>query len=96
MGGVCFLFLKIQQCFQVRQIYSDRYVYVPSAKGLPLGNLTPQLFCNVYMNELGQFIKHKLKAKYYIRYAYDFILLSDSKIWLLKAGIEESRGAPDQ
>ena len=50
--------------------------------GLPLGNLTSQLFVNVYMNELDQFIKHKLKAKYYIRYADDFVILSDNKHWL--------------
>src|SRR3989338_40492 len=39
--------------------------------GLPLGNLTSQLFVNVYMNEFDQFVKHQLKAKYYIRYADD-------------------------
>jgi len=52
--------------------------------GLPLGNLTSQLFVNVYMNEFDQFVKHKLKAKYYIRYADDFILLSENKKWLEK------------
>jgi hypothetical protein len=45
-------------------------------KGLPLGNLTSQLFVNIYMNEFDQFIKHKLKVKYYLRYADDFIFLS--------------------
>lgn len=44
--------------------------------GLPLGNLTSQLFVNIYLNEFDQFIKHKLKGKYYIRYADDFVLLS--------------------
>ena len=44
--------------------------------GLPLGNLTSQLFANVYLNELDQFAKHKLKVKYYIRYADDFTFLS--------------------
>lgn len=43
--------------------------------GLPLGNLTSQLFANVYMNEFDQFIKHTLRIKGYIRYADDFILL---------------------
>ena len=47
--------------------------------GLPLGNLTSQLFVNVYMNEFDQFVKHKLKAKYYIRYADDFVIFSDSR-----------------
>jgi len=51
-------------------------------KGLPLGNLTSQLLINIYMNEFDQFVKHKLKAKYYIRYADDFVFLSHDKKWL--------------
>ncbi|MEK7534856.1 MAG: reverse transcriptase/maturase family protein [Patescibacteria group bacterium] len=50
--------------------------------GLPLGNLTSQLFVNIYMNEFDQFIKHRLKARYYIRYADDFVILSQDKPWL--------------
>ncbi len=50
--------------------------------GLPLGNLTSQLFVNIYMNEFDQFIKHKLKVKYYIRYADDFVVFSKNKIYL--------------
>ncbi|MBI4363369.1 MAG: group II intron reverse transcriptase domain-containing protein [Candidatus Doudnabacteria bacterium] len=53
-----------------------------SKKGLPLGNLTSQLLVNVYMNKFDQFVKHKLKAKYYIRYADDFVILSSSKQYL--------------
>ncbi len=47
--------------------------------GLPLGNLTSQLLVNIYMNEFDQFMKHKLKAKYYIRYADDFVIFSRDK-----------------
>ncbi len=47
--------------------------------GLPLGNLTSQLFVNIYMDKFDQFMKHKLKAKYYIRYCDDFVILSDNK-----------------
>jgi len=50
--------------------------------GLPLGNLTSQILVNIYMNEFDQFVKHKLKAKYYIRYADDFVILSQDKEWL--------------
>ena len=57
---------------------------VHPAKGLPLGNLTSQLFVNVYMNELDQFIKHNIKEKYYIRYADDFVVLSNDRNSLLK------------
>ena len=49
---------------------------------MPLGNLTSQLLVNVYMNEFDQFVKHKLCVKYYIRYADDFVLLSDDRKWL--------------
>ena len=48
-------------------------------KGLPLGNLTSQLLVNIYMNKFDQFVKHKFKAKYYIRYADDFVFLSEDK-----------------
>jgi len=47
--------------------------------GLPLGNLTSQLFCNIYMNQFDQFVKHVLKIDYYIRYADDFVILSSDK-----------------
>ncbi len=50
--------------------------------GLPLGNLTSQLFANVYMNEFDQFVKHELKVRYYIRYADDFVLFSEEKAYL--------------
>lgn len=46
---------------------------------MPLGNLTSQFFANVYLNELDQFVKHKLKAKYYIRYVDDFVIFHASK-----------------
>ncbi len=51
-------------------------------RGLPLGNLTSQLLVNIYMNEFDQFVKHKLKVRHYIRYADDFVFLSDDKVWL--------------
>ena len=46
---------------------------------MPLGNLTSQFFANVYLNELDYFVKHVLKAKYYIRYVDDFVILHSSK-----------------
>ena len=56
--------------------------------GMPLGNLTSQFFANIYLNELDYYIKYNLKAKYYIRYVDDFIILYQSKeqlkIWKRK------------
>jgi len=45
-------------------------------KGLPLGNLTSQLFANVYLNELDQYVKHRLRVPHYLRYCDDFVILS--------------------
>lgn len=62
----------------VWNIVDSFYSTVPG-KGLPLGNLTSQLLVNVYMNEFDQFVKHRLKIKYYVRYADDFVLLSQDR-----------------
>lgn len=40
--------------------------------GIPLGNVTSQLFANVYLHELDRFVKHELKEKYYVRYCDDW------------------------
>jgi len=48
-------------------------------KGLPIGNLTSQLFANIYLHELDFYIKNELKCKYYIRYMDDFIIFDFDK-----------------
>lgn len=50
--------------------------------GIPLGNLTSQLFANVYLNELDRFAKHTLKAVRYVRYMDDFIVIHHDKAQL--------------
>ncbi|MCD7879233.1 MAG: RNA-directed DNA polymerase [Candidatus Gastranaerophilales bacterium] len=52
--------------------------HVPNNQGLPIGNLTSQFFSNVYLNVLDQYVKHKLKCKYYCRYVDDFIIMSEN------------------
>lgn len=51
-------------------------------KGIPLGNLTSQLFANIYLNELDQFVKHKLRCEFYLRYCDDFVLLDQDRFVL--------------
>ena len=58
------------------------YDGVVRGKGIPIGNLTSQLFANLYLNELDQFVKHKLKVRFYLRYMDDFLFLSDNKEFL--------------
>lgn len=52
--------------------------------GLPIGNLSSQFFANVYLDALDQFVKHTLKAKRYIRYVDDFIIVHGDKAQLQK------------
>jgi len=58
--------------------------YAPKNRGLAIGNLTSQFFANVYMNGFDNFIKRKLKAKYYMRYVDDMVLLGRTKEELVK------------
>ena len=53
-------------------------------KGIPIGNLTSQLFANIYLDTLDKHAKHQLKARHYIRYMDDFIILHESKNQLQK------------
>ncbi len=66
----------------IKSFYSDRTVNLKDKKGIPIGNLTSQLFSNIYLNELDQFLKHQLKVKYYLRYADDFVILHDQRSYL--------------
>jgi len=53
-------------------------------KGLPIGNLTSQLFSNVYFNQFDHFVKKELGIKYYGRYVDDFIIVHPNKDYLLQ------------
>ena len=55
-----------------------------SGKGVPLGNLISQLFANIVLDELDQFVKHILRWKKYLRYADDFVFLTEDRIALEK------------
>ena len=59
--------------------------HAPADTGLPIGNLSSQFFANVYLNDLDQLIKHKIRARHYTRYVDDFVLLHESPQWLNEA-----------
>lgn len=50
--------------------------------GLPIGNLTSQVFANFYMNYFDHFVKDTLQLKYYGRYVDDFIIVHSDKEYL--------------
>ena len=57
-------------------------LYVTKGKGIPLGNLTSQIFSNIYLDIFDQYVKRILRVKYYIRYADDFVVLDNDKEYL--------------
>lgn len=52
--------------------------YGEDGRGLPVGNLLSQLFANLVLNELDNFVKHELKEDKYTRYMDDFAIVSNS------------------
>lgn len=58
----------------------ERLIFsAPGENGIPIGNLTSQLFANVYLNDLDQHIKRQLRVRHYIRYMDDFVLLTETR-----------------
>ncbi|MCQ2793630.1 MAG: RNA-directed DNA polymerase, partial [Bacilli bacterium] len=58
---------------------SKSLFHTPNGCGLPIGNLTSQLFSNVYLNLLDQYVKRKLKCRHYGRYVDDFYIVGRDK-----------------
>ncbi len=77
------LFVKVE-CPETRWLLENiiKSFEKEKGKGLPLGNVTSQLFANVYMNVFDQFMKHELKAMHYIRYCDDFVIVSEKREFL--------------
>jgi hypothetical protein len=61
----------------VREILES--FHTTPGRGLPLGNVTSQLFANIYLHELDQFIVNDLKVPHYVRYCDDFVLLGETQ-----------------
>lgn len=57
-------------------------ISVKHRTGLPIGNLTSQLFANIYLNELDHFIKDRLRVRWYGRYMDDFFVLHHDRTYL--------------
>lgn len=51
-------------------------------KGIPIGNLTSQLFANVYMDAFDHYIKDELRLKHYLRYTDDAVVLHQDRAFL--------------
>ncbi len=61
---------------------SKSLFHAPAGKGFPIGNLTSQLFGNIYLNPFDHFVKEKLGVRYYGRYVDDFLLIHPDRAFL--------------
>lgn len=64
------------------------YTFSDHKKGIPLGNITSQIFANIYLDSLDKYIKNELRCRFYVRYNDDFIIILDSKRKLVKIRYE--------
>ncbi len=64
------------------QLGTQRTLFSTRKKGIPIGNLTSQIFSNLYLNGFDHYVKETIGAKHYIRYCDDFVLLNNSKEFL--------------
>ena len=79
LSGILSKKIRDQKVMHLIGIILANYKTSQLGKGMPLGNLTSQFFANVYLNELDYFVKHSLKAKYYLRYVDDFIIFHERR-----------------
>lgn len=71
--------IKDPQLMHLIQVVLENHRTETPGKGMPLGNLTSQFFANVYLAELDRYIKHVLRAKFYLRYVDDFVIFSKDR-----------------
>jgi len=70
--------LPQEECHMVSSD-GDDLLAAARPRGLPIGNLTSQLWGNCYLNPLDHFVKRGLRCRGYVRYLDDFILFGDEK-----------------
>jgi RNA-directed DNA polymerase len=63
----------------IKEIVFSYTSTIGTNKGIPLGNVTSQIFANIYLNVLDQYIKKELGCRYYVRYNDDFVIVSKNK-----------------
>ncbi|MEK7506514.1 MAG: reverse transcriptase domain-containing protein [Patescibacteria group bacterium] len=79
--------VRDEQYLDLSKEIIDSFSCLPG-KSLPLGNLTSQLFANVYLHELDYFVKQKLRVQYYARYNDDFFIVADNREKLQNFSVE--------
>lgn len=72
----------------IKEILFSHSVSSLPRKGIPLGNITSQIFANIYLNVLDKYVKGELGCRFYIRYNDDFVIFSESPQKLEKIRIK--------
>ncbi|KKS18904.1 MAG: Retron-type reverse transcriptase [Parcubacteria group bacterium GW2011_GWC1_41_7] len=80
--NVLWLIDQILDSFHTQDKESPPSPRLRKGVGIPLGNVISQLFANIYLHELDHFVKHTVKAKYYLRYCDDFVIVHQDKKYL--------------
>lgn len=62
---------------------SKSMFFSPEDTGFPIGNLTSQLFANIYLDDFDHYVKEVLWVKYYGRYVDDMVFVHEDKECLL-------------
>jgi len=70
--------IKNEKIFNLLKIVVDSF-NEKTGKGIPLGNITSQVFANIYLNGLDQFVTRDLRSMNYVRYNDDFIVLENNE-----------------
>ena len=63
----------------IRDVVGSWHTMGEPGRGIPIGNLTSQLFANIYLNEFDQFVKHQLRQRLFVRYMDDFLVIGSNK-----------------
>lgn len=72
-----------ERTMQLMKCIIGSFTTSPRGTGIPIGNLTSQLFANVYLNEFDQYMKHVLKIRHFARYTDDFVIVMEDKAALI-------------
>lgn len=64
---------------------SKSLFFAKKGTGLPIGNLTSQLFANIYLDGFDHFVTHVLGCRWYARYVDDMVIVHDDREHLKRA-----------
>jgi len=80
----CILFEQVSKKLKDKKMLDllQALIFTGAGKGIPIGNLTSQLFANIYLNKLDHYLKEEAGIKYYLRYMDDFLVVHENKDYL--------------